>query len=155
MMEVVKSTDILSKECEIFSRHLIGKNPDAYVIEAYRRAHRMDFIARDGSLARFDKLLVLLARMHPFMTRLVDVYTAVFFRRAHVRKKLIILLGILESSSPGYQSLDIVDYTSRTIIFLQVAVKGCVFAVVFGFAVLLLLPAHVGIQFREKWFCHW
>ena len=52
-METVKSANILSKECEVFCRHLIDKNPDAYVLEAYRRAHRMDFVACDGPFAGF------------------------------------------------------------------------------------------------------
>ncbi len=100
-------SELLAAECSVFTRYLVGREADAYVQKAYLRAH-----ARDARLAlahgarRRDVLLLELARRGARRARAADAYARVFAPTSRVRKKLVLLLAILETRSPFDEALD-------------------------------------------------
>ena len=56
-----------------------------------------------------DGFLVKVAGIGPWSTKIIDAYTRVFRPFSTVRKKLILLLAILESCAPTHAYLDSVD----------------------------------------------
>ena len=85
----------LDHECSVFSRYLIGQPPSVYVLNKYRDAHAKLPSLRDEETEPFDALLIWLACRNPFLTKLVDSYSRVLFKRSRVRTKLVVLLAIL------------------------------------------------------------
>jgi hypothetical protein len=115
----------LARECEVFCRYLVGRPPDAYVQEKYALAHR---VAQDYSGGtKFDALLLGLARSGPAGTRLADSYACLLARGSLLRKKLVLLVAILEACSAARGFEDSASGAPPSAVFLQMAVRGAFF----------------------------
>ncbi|MDO8281265.1 MAG: hypothetical protein Q7U10_01355 [Thermodesulfovibrionia bacterium] len=139
----------LDNECKAFYQYLISGNPDKYVLEKYNNAHTLGSPGQSG-LSNFDKVLLAVAQRGTFFTKLVDVYTTIFFKNAIFRKKLILLIAILESYAPVCYKLDSVTVRSKTIFFIKVFSWFLVFAFSLLIAVVLFMPLHVFQKFIPK-----
>ena len=132
----------LRRECDVFCRYLTGQGPDEYVHKKYQDAH-----AKGGAelhtTSAFDLLLINAASINPLVTKFVDVYTAIFLKHAVFRKKLILLLAILESCMPWCDYFDSVTSSSRPIIFIRLFSSVLVFVVSLGLSVIIFSPLHL------------
>ena len=94
----------LERECRVFTRYLAGREPTPYVIAKYRAAHAAGPAYRAQSA--FDARLVAGARLHPVLAWLVDAAARFTAPRGLLRKKLVLLLAILETAPPFYTTLE-------------------------------------------------
>lgn len=121
--------NLLDAEARCFGRYLLGQTPNDYAVAKYRYYHDTlrsqlgdqrvyelpdqpgDRIGDEsgGSGDRFDRFLLGVARRHPWLTRMADAYGRFFRPRGLLRKKLVLLLAILESCHPSHKMLDSVD----------------------------------------------
>ncbi len=97
-------THPLDAECQVFTRHLLGCDPDRYVAGHYRNAHTVQPALSPAS--RFDRSLLTFARVSPLCTKIADSYASLFMRSAALRQKLVLLLAILETHPPFHQTID-------------------------------------------------
>lgn len=88
------AADPLVGECARLCTYLVGSEPDAYVTRKYVEAHER-LHPRLGGAAGPDAM-VALARRGAHAAGLVDAYTRVFRRESLFRRKLILLVAILE-----------------------------------------------------------
>lgn len=103
---MTRQTEILDSECRVFTRYLIGEDPDAYVQEKYREAHR---VVRSLQLSGpLDRAMLRRAGRGPWWTGCADAYARFFAGRGLLRRKLIVLFAILETSAPSYRRVDAV-----------------------------------------------
>ena len=143
MISLLKSrgeADVLKDECEVFSRYLVDHKPNAYVTAKYEDAHHTGIFSQPASGPPFDALLLLISRVHPLVARLVDTYTSVFRKKSIVRKKMILLLAILETCSPTFVDFDLVDSRGRAGLCLGIAGQSAAFGVSLILGALLFLP---------------
>lgn len=91
----------LPRECQTFTRLLTGLDATPYVTDKYVAAHAAhpDLASLDG----FDSMLVTRAASSPLMARLADGYARRAQPQGPLRKKLVLLLAILETS-PGFHT---------------------------------------------------
>ena len=89
----------LDRECVTFARYLTGQTPGPYVTEKYRDAHLRHDVLR-AETSTIERTLLRVARATGPGAWLVDAYTAIFLRKAPVRKKWVLLVAILESCAP-------------------------------------------------------
>lgn len=94
----------LDAECRVFTRHLLGCDPDEYVLSKYRNAHAV--VPALTASGRFDGMLIAFARFRPLCAQIADSYAGLFLRGATLRKKLVLLLAILETRPPFHQTID-------------------------------------------------
>jgi hypothetical protein len=136
-------SNALSREAQVFARYLIGRPPDGYVIEKYLEGHRVapDYAA--GS--RFDRLLVKIAASGTIRASLADSYACLLARRSMLRRKLILMLAILESCAPARGFLDAIEPVSRSLVALQLAGRGILFLIRLGAAAVVLLPLQLAL----------
>ena len=94
----------LGAECDVFSRHLIGRPADSYVRAKYIDAHAAlpALQPRDA----FDSFLVSFSRRGRLFTKLAGEHAALFARASLLRKKLVLLLAILETCPPTHKIID-------------------------------------------------
>ncbi|MCP5105413.1 MAG: NAD(P)-dependent oxidoreductase [bacterium] len=93
----------LMQECRVFSKYLAKQKPGNYVLEKYHQCHeKLNFRTADFH----DALLLKLARIRPFFTRMADVYSRFFRPNSAVRRKLAYLMAILEVSPPSFRFYD-------------------------------------------------
>jgi nucleoside-diphosphate-sugar epimerase len=132
------TAEALQTECMIFTSYLLGCAPAAYVLGKYTDAHRVAPVFSDGS--RFDRLLVKVAGLHPLLTKVADSYARIFVRTGLLRKKLVLLLAILETSSPSYELLDAVDRGGKPALLVRLFIKGVTFGVSLIAGAIVFLP---------------
>ena len=133
----------LARECEVFCRYLIGRAPDAYVLAKYGEAHRLTTDYSGGS--RFDGLLVGFAASAKVSASLGDSYASLFARQCILRRKLVLLLAILESCSPAHGFLDAIKPTPVFFLALQLLGRGILFGIRVLAAALVLLPLQLAL----------
>jgi hypothetical protein len=132
----------LQRECSVFSRYLVGKPAGSYVSEEYRRFHAAGGFHPD----RFDRLLIRVASRGPCFARFADTYASRFARRAILRRKLVLLLALLESAPP---SSEYIDASRGKGAFLRMAAAAALYLAILLAGILLLAPAHWILSRRQ------
>lgn len=128
----------LEKEFRNFTNYLIGYEPDGYIKSKYVQGHRITEIDRDSG--SFDMLLVRMANRSKVLARLADTYTSGFYKNALLRKKLLLLLAILESCGPTYRHIDTVNERSVIALYVKVAQKAAVFVLTLILSCIIFAP---------------
>jgi hypothetical protein len=112
----------LQHEARVFSRFLARVPATPYVTARYVDAHRATQTL--GPVDRFDRWMVAVARVSPVLTRLADAYARLFLPRGVLRKKLVTLLAILETSTPFHRALDRAPGRHPAVVVMLLAVSG-------------------------------
>lgn len=133
--------EAVRKECQCYSRYLAGVAATPYVVEKYLEFHGR----REGftTMGRFDRWLVAASAQGPLWAKLADSYAARFARHSMLRKKLVLMLALLECAPPASAYLDAVDGGGRLRLWARLAMRvaGAALALVAG--VLLFAPLHL------------
>ncbi len=137
----------LARECQVFTSYLSGLQFNPYVLQVYLDAHKK--VIRYHAASRFDRILLRFATAGPNFTRLADSYARVFAPASTLRKKLILLLAILESTALGGRFLESVDTQNRILLVLEFALKGLLFLGRFLLATAVLLPFQLALGLLE------
>lgn len=134
--------DVLDRECDVFCRYLIGQVPGEYIRSKYREFHHLAVAEKYLPARPFDEALLWVARWSPHATRLADGYARIAFPSAVLRKKLVLVLAILESS-PYHQRITEVEAAGGARLWaglvLSMAFSGCALLT----SVVLFAPWHV------------
>jgi hypothetical protein len=141
MTNRVRRGATLDRECTAFATYLTGRGPSDYVKENYRLAHERGEMATLSEPGAFERALVRLALL-PVAARVVDVYTALFMKRALVRKKLVLVLAILECSAPSYDYFERPDRGGLVGSVARLALRSLASAAALAVGALVLGPAH-------------
>lgn len=141
----------LNRECEWFSEYLIDRRPTDYVLRKYREAHHLGHPSAGRPVPLFDHIVMRLALRHAFMLRLADTYSGLFYKEALLRRKLVLLLAILECSPGAYERLDRPEVHTRPTLYRLLVLKGLALAAAGLLAVLLLTPIHVFCNISRQW----
>jgi hypothetical protein len=137
---------MLTRECSVFCKYLIGQEPNDYVIRKYREAHGLGSLSRDTDIKYFDEFLVWLAKTTPFLAKLVDTYSSKFHKRSLVRRKFILLVAILESAPPSCNYFDLVSVSNPADFIVKMCWKGTLYASSLLLSVITLMPLHLIIR---------
>ena len=132
---------LLHRECQVFFHYLCDLTMDPYIVAKYCEAHRKvpDYTPSPG----FDQLLVHFAAMRSSFTRMADSYSRFFAPRSTLRKKLILLVAILESSASGPVFLDVVDTENKLLLTGRLLLQGMRFVATLVLGTALLFPCYL------------
>lgn len=137
----------LARECEVFVRYLLGREVRPYVVDRYVAAHRFRGELEPPS-GGFDALLVSLARGGPRRAWLADCYARLWAPGSHLRRKLVLLLAVLECAPPTARELGSETGEHPARVALRLVVRGLAFVGGAVLASLLLLPARAAHRLR-------
>ena len=137
----------LARECEVFTRHIAGRAPTPYVARRYAEAHAVlgGMEPRDGH----GRWLLRVARSGPVACRVSDAWARLAAPRSALRKKLVVLLAILEVSPPFAAELDqprggpLLEWT-------RIAVSGMATLLALAVALVLFLPVRLAGGGRDR-----
>ncbi len=132
---------MLGRECEIFCRYLTGRAPDPYVQEKYEEGHRHRELS-SGS-GPFDRFLSGTAGRSVFFAGLVDAYCGLLARRSLFRKKLMLLLAILECSYPAHDAIDSADVSRAGRLYLGFAGHAVAYVATLALSLPVLLVLYL------------
>jgi hypothetical protein len=131
----------LRSEATVFCRYLAGREASDYVAGHYVRAHAQ--AARFAPRTPFDAALLRLGAGGPWTAHLCDSYACLLARDCALRRKLVLLLAILESCGPEHGFNDQVAESSAAMVVGRMAVRGTLFAVRLLLAGVVLVPLQV------------
>lgn len=137
----------LNRECNIFCKYLIHQKPNNYVVEKYHDAHIRGSISK---LIGFDNFLNNIASISPFFTKLSDVYTSIYLKRSAFRRKLILLIAILESCPPTCNCFDLTTASYKPVIFLKMSAKMLFFIFSILLTTIIFLPLQIIYRIISK-----
>ena len=140
----------LARECHAFCRYLVDGDPDPSAVSRYRQAHVVHPFFRSLQIGPFDRVLLRLALLRPWTTRLADSYARLLAPRSVLRAKLILLLAILEVSSRTYGSLETPTATSSPRLVFGLAGRGVGFAIRVAVAAIPLLPLQLSLSVGRR-----
>ena len=135
----------LDQECRTFTRYLVRREPTAYVIGKYRAAHAASPAMQSGGQGggRFDVRLTAIARRHPLLAVTADAYARMFAPRGLLRKKLVLLLAILETSPVFFRDVDLDRAPPLPLQAAALGVRFAVFAVALLVGTVLFFPLRI------------
>lgn len=127
----------LARECGVFTRHISGRPATARVVSQYAAAHRVlgGMTPRDGH----ERWLLRVARTGPAACRIADAWARLASPRGALRRKLVVLLAILEVHPPYAEDLD-QPRDGRGLEWVRMAASGLTFAGALAIGVVLFLP---------------
>ncbi len=140
----------LAKECKVFCNYLSNMESGEYVSNKYIGAH---VLGNGEPLFRstdFDRFLVNFSQRGKFCLRLVDSYTRFFSRNSAFRKKLILLLAILESTYPYHEYIDSADSCGKVRLFASLFAKLLIFPFYLLLSALVLSPFHFAFGVKSR-----
>ena len=118
--------DELEREGRRFARYLVGGEPDARVLEGWRRAHAQGAVTPPDGVTAFDRILVAAGRgVHP-VARAADVHARFFRPGGLLRRKLVLMLALLETDRDGRARADRADAGGAARFVPRAAVAGLV-----------------------------
>jgi NADH dehydrogenase len=138
----------LAGECRTLTRHLIGSDPTAYVVSHYARAHQASGRLMPGD--RFDRLLVRIAARHRLLARCADSYARVFAPASLLRRKLVLLLAILETAPETHRVIDAPPGGGAMLIAGRLIGQGVLWLAGLLAAAVLLAPVQLAIGQRKR-----
>lgn len=140
---------ILERECAVLCTYLIEQQPTTYVVNKYLEGVEAKKLA-GPHLDRFEKALTKISLRAPRFIKTLDTYSRLFNSNSLFRKRLILLLAILESSSPTHVYLDSLGVQSNGVFYLRFAKQGVVFFFNLIFTLIFLLPVHFLFKIFDK-----
>jgi len=136
-------SDNVNAECDVFSRYLTGCKPDDYVLKKYTEAFLSSGVLERNVDNKFDRFLLNLALLHPFFTHIADIYSRFFRSDSIVRKRLVLLLAILESWAPSYKNLDNSGANSKAVFFISMLFRGVFMVSALVLSAVTLFPIQI------------
>lgn len=90
--------DALERECAVFVRYLVDGEADDYLKATYVR-----MAGTQRVVDRVDRKLLDFAAAGPLHARIADAYARIFRPHGQLRRRLVLICAILESSRPFHR----------------------------------------------------
>jgi hypothetical protein len=132
----------LEDEAREYGAALLAAPPDAYVAAQYARAHQHLPLQ---PATPFDHVLLELASRGPWALRAADGYSRFFAPASVLRRKLAVLVAILESAAPSDGAFA-ASAEPPVGVIVQLLVTGVGFALLLGVGILALAPQHLAAR---------
>lgn len=142
------TTPSLTAECAVFGRYLTGRPPSAYALEKYLAGHGL-LMAGAGPVDAVDRLLVRVATGGPIAARIADAYARHARPTGLLRRKLVLLLAVLESSPPTHAWINGAEHGPGGLVLLRMLGAALVSAAALAVGTVLLGPAHLLLRGRQ------
>ena len=134
----------LAGECDALCRYLADLDADDYVVGKYEAGHRADNLGLAAGSDAFDRLLLWVGLLHPLTTRAVDGYAALLFKRALLRKKVTLLIAILETRPPFSSLFETVDDARPAALVVRTLVSALPAILVAAVLAVAFIPLQLG-----------
>jgi hypothetical protein len=138
----------LERECRVFTRLLVGEAATPSIIAKYREAHAV--LAGCIPESAIDRRLTAVASGGATRARMADAYARLFAPHTAFRRKLVLLLAILETSPPFHARVDRTEPRGPAIAVGRLALAGGVGALAAFAGVLLFGPWHLWTRLARR-----
>ncbi len=141
--------DPRARECSAYTRYLVNQEPDSYIQRKYAEAFAAGRPLASADRCRFESLITRISTIHPIYTRAIDGYCKFFYRDSMIRKKLVLLLAILECSSGSTGMIDRTDSYGPPLMLLTFLTQMTRSMVLLLIATILFSPIRLALDCAE------
>ena len=135
--------DALDAECRLFARYLADLEAPADVLAAYRQAHDVSPVEVSRVSPALDRSLLTISRWGPGFARGADAYAAICARGSTLRRKLVLLVAILEARGETSAALDSARAGSRALWCVELAARVAIVAAMGAAVTVVLVPVYL------------
>ena len=146
------SSNQLAREFVVFARYLGTPSPGPREAAAYARAQAS--VVAAGAADTFDEWLVTVAGFSAVTCALADAYSRLARPYGTLRRKLVLTLAVLESSSDVHAAYDTARHSSAAIAGVSIVALGIAWATRTLLAVALFAPLHLATALVRKGATH-
>jgi hypothetical protein len=139
-LAMVTRGDELAGECRTFTSYLLGRHAAPDVVAAYQKAHEVSVVDASGVTPSLDLALLRVARFGSGGLRAADAYAAVLAPSSLLRRKLTLLVAILESRGQSAAALDTAGSGSRAGWIFDVSARAGASALMLCVGAMLVTP---------------
>jgi hypothetical protein len=140
----------IRREFRVFGRYLVGRDPGAGALAHYERWHATNGNAEAASAPPIDRVLVAVARIHPVATRIADAYCARLRRVSLLRRKLVLVLALIECSPETYALVEEPRSSGRAGAWARLVASGAVEGLAFVAGAIVLAPVHAVLALARR-----
>jgi len=150
LLEPTPADGTIARECGALTRYLVGSEPSPYVVDCYRRL-------LPSTAPRFepdqviDRALLGAAGAAPFLARIADAYARVARPRGLLRRRLTLLLAILENAPGVHQSVTSAITGSPPGVLTRLAGQLVLSGVALGIGILVFGPIQLAANRGSAW----
>jgi hypothetical protein len=139
----------LLDECRLFTHYLVGRDPDAYVLDCYVR---LQPAALEGAtaVAPEDAVLLETGKSGLIRLRLADAYARFFRPRCLLRRKLILTFAILENSAQFHSRFTSGASSSYVAALVRIAAAMVTFGLALAASLVVVAPPVVLSSWRSR-----
>lgn len=130
-------------ECRVYASYLADANPSSYVIEAYERLRPTASRSTQSDARLIERSLVAMSRWGALPLRVADGYARFFLPRSLLRRRLVLMLAILENSADGERQLNSGDEGSLVGVGVRLMLTGVVSVLCIAIGVVCFAPLHL------------
>ena len=141
--------DELRDECRLFTRYLVGRDPDGYVLDCYVRLQPAA-LGGTTAAAPADAVLLKTGRSGLVRLRLADAYARCFRPRCLLRRKLILTFAILENSARFHSQFTSGSGSSCPAALARLAASMMVFGLALVASLFVVAPPAVLSAWRSR-----
>jgi len=133
----------MDSECQVFTRYLTGQDASPQVRQKYKALNeiRNEFWP-GGDAEPFDTRLISIAVRGPRWARIADSYARWFCPGSRLRKKMVLLLALLECTSPSFRYLDETDSENRLVSYSVLMLTALVALASLAAGIVVIGPQH-------------
>ena len=138
-----ESATVVAAECRVFAHFLADTDASPYVQHAYANLLATSDLPSNVRDRLIERALLSFARQGTLATRVADGYARFFLPRSMLRRRLVLMLAILENSPVSERLLNTGDEGSLVAVGLRLILTGIasVFASIVG--VVIFAPVHL------------
>lgn len=143
------ASPVVIRECRSLTRYLTGHEPSNPVIRAYARGLDSHSFRSGRPATPLDETLLWLASIGSGLAGLADAWGRIFAPAGHLRRRLVLLLAVLECVAPDCEALD-QPASSRGASIAGTLLAGAGFATRFVLALPLVVILYVPTAVRSR-----
>jgi hypothetical protein len=119
-----ESPAVVTAECRTFARYLSGVDASPYVQAGYARLLPSAAVSPQASARLIERSLLAVARQGELPVRVADVYARFFLPRSALRRRLVLVLAMLENTPVSERPLNSAYEGSLPAVVLHLALTG-------------------------------
>ncbi len=140
----LRTEEPLERECRLWSRYLAGVTPSAYLTARYIECHRRSELFRTPPDA-VDAMLLRVGRMGRFGALLADTYATLVRPGSLLRRKLVLLLALMECVPPTSDLLDSPIARTRAGGLVRMSFEAALSLAALAISLAVLGPLHLAL----------
>jgi hypothetical protein len=139
---VIRTEDPADREARALTAYLTGRPPTDYVLTCYRRAHAGATAGADP----LDRALLRAACASRPLAALADAYGRIARPAGGLRRRITLLLAVLENAPETHRDIQSVPPTSLTAGLVHLGLDLAVGGATLGAALLCFGPVHLALR---------